>query len=106
MCYTPTSNEESVQEYHKTVAKSYLDKFEKFIGNSKFLSGNDHMSHADVFLFDLLDQMLVIIPNLLENHKNLQKFYQTFNEMEEVKSFRKDSKYIDRPLNNPHSKIN
>eukprot|EP01080_Neovahlkampfia_damariscottae_P004927 gene4927-8524_t len=105
LCYNPNSNEDSKDSYFQKEAPVYLDKFERFLGERKYFAG-DSMSHADIFLFDLLDQMMCVHPKLLENHKNLQRFYNQFNEMEQVQAFRKDSNYIAAPLNNPHAKVN
>eukprot|EP01080_Neovahlkampfia_damariscottae_P008901 gene8901-849_t len=102
MVYDPKTDEKAKVEYFENIAPVYLTKFEKFLGNQKYLSG-DSMSHADVFLFDLLDQLMCIYPKLLENHKSLQSFYKQFNEMEQVIEFRKDPKFVISPLNNPHA---
>jgi glutathionyl-hydroquinone reductase len=100
MCYDQQTTEEIKDKYFETTAATYLKKFEAFLEKTKFLSG-DQMTHADVYLFDILDQMLAVYPDLLKNTKRVAEFYKTFDEMEQVKAFRKDSRFIERPLNNP-----
>jgi glutathionyl-hydroquinone reductase len=102
MCYDQNTTEEIKDKYFETTAAVYLKKFETFLEKTKFLSG-DQMTHADVYLFDLLDQMLAVYPKLLKNFKRLSEFYNIFDGMEQVQTFRKDERYIARPLNNPLS---
>jgi glutathionyl-hydroquinone reductase len=102
MCYDQNTTEEIKDKYFETTGAMYLKKFETFLEKTKFLSG-DQMTHADVYLFDLLDQMLAVYPSLLKGFNRLSEFYKTFDEMEQVKAFRKDERFVERPLNNPLS---
>ncbi|CAL4069478.1 unnamed protein product [Meganyctiphanes norvegica] len=81
-----------------------MKQFNKFIGKNKWLAGNT-LTFPDFILFELLDQHLHLVPDLLKDHNNLSNFMDNFRQLEKIKAFMASPSYKKRPLNGAMAKF-
>jgi len=79
--------------------KSSLEPFEAFLGDNKWLAG-ENLTWADFILWELLDQYLLFKPGCLSELPKLAAYHQRFKDEPKIKKFMKSPKFFKGPCNN------
>lgn len=66
--------------------KKHLDMLSKYLGQKKYLLGND-IKYVDFILFDLLDNHMHFLPNVLKPYQNLADYHKRMMELKGIKDF-------------------
>lgn len=81
-----------------------LKLFSTFLGEQPWYAG-DNITFVDFIMYELIDQHLLLEPNLLKDYKNLADFQKRFEELEPIKKYMTSSQFMKSPLNNKMAKF-
>jgi len=81
-----------------------IKQFADFLGTNKWLAG-ENLTFPDFIFFELLDQHLLLVGDLLKDHKNLQDYMQHFKDLEPIKAYWASDRYKKLPINNKMAKF-
>jgi len=84
--------------YAENIKKS-LEPFEAFLGDHKWLAG-ENLTWADFILFEMLDQHLLFKPGCLADLPKLTAYHQRFKDEPKIKKFMESPKFFTGPCNN------
>ena len=101
LCYGKYPEEKDDYLQNKLPKKFKL--LNKFLENKKFVCG-DNISYADFDLYYAIFANLKLDDKWIKNYENLEKFYNTMNELEGIKRWNK-TEYSKLPLNNTVAKF-
>ena len=77
---------------------SHLKGFEAFI-KGDWLLGDD-LSVADVVLYELADQIGLMVPGILEGYPKVAALLTRFEALPKIAEYRASPRYLRRPINN------
>jgi glutathione S-transferase P len=89
------------EEYIKTLP-SHLSTFEKFLGENKGGNGffvGDKISFADYNIFDLLDDLVVLAPTILDGFPKLKGFHSRIASRDKIAKYRSTDAFKKLPVN-------
>jgi len=96
LCYNPKFAE--LRDGYKSALPDKLKGFEKFLGDKKWLVGNE-LSFPDFHLYEMLDQHLIFDPSCLDEFPKLKAYKARFEAIPQIRAFKDDPKN-DLPMNN------
>jgi len=102
LVYNPANKsnfEELKANFFKDEYSRYLQDFEDFIGNKKFIMG-ENITIADFVVYEILDVAQIMFPTCLNSAPNLKKYTATIEAIDQIAQYVKTSRYIKRPINN------
>jgi len=102
ICYQDAF-EEKLKNVIATVLPDFAAKFEKFLGNNKFLLGNK-VTYVDFQFYTLLDQAN-IMTKFLGNHAKLSAYHANIRNLPGIKEYLSSSRFFARPINNLMAKF-
>ena len=88
--------ETSKQDYEKALPAK-LDQFESFLADKSWLAG-DKLTFVDFAFCETLDRHVMMYPACLDNHKNLKRYFETFQNLEPIKDYHQSSRFKKYPL--------
>ncbi|XP_046839861.1 glutathione S-transferase Mu 1-like [Xenia sp. Carnegie-2017] len=100
LCYS-SDFDKLVDGYKKNVVEK-LDRFEKFLGDKKYLAG-EKVTYPDFMLYEMLDQHKIFDKKLVEPFKKLMQYCDTIEAIPQIAEYKKSNKFQERPLNNPRA---
>jgi len=82
-----------------TVIPEFLGRFERFLGDNKFLVGNK-LSFVDFLFYEFLDQANIYVPGCFTNYARINKFHAMFRSIPQIRDYLASDRHFARPLNN------
>lgn len=101
LCYATFDTQKD--EYLKGLVAT-LKQFSDFLGTNKWLAG-ENITFPDFIFFELLAQHLLLVGDLLKDHKNLQDYMQHFKDLEPIKAYWASDRFKKLPINNKMAKF-
>eukprot|EP00092_Neocalanus_flemingeri_P004998 GFUD01005374.1.p1 GENE.GFUD01005374.1~~GFUD01005374.1.p1 ORF type:complete len:230 (-),score=49.64 GFUD01005374.1:77-733(-) len=81
-----------------------LESFSKFLGPKPWFVGQK-ITFVDFPMYELLDQLRLMIPNCLTNYPKLIQFLERFEKLPKIAAYMKSPRYMAAPINNKHAKF-
>jgi glutathione S-transferase len=92
---------EALAHFAAKTVPHYFGQFEAFfVRNKSKWSAGQSLTIADMFLFEMLDQSMLMVPGCLDGYTSLKQFVGNFAALPAIVAYRASPHYIDRPLNN------
>ncbi|XP_046839864.1 glutathione S-transferase Mu 1-like [Xenia sp. Carnegie-2017] len=98
VCYS-SEFDKLVDSYKKKVVEK-LDRFEKFLGSKKYVSG-DKLTYPDFMFYETLDSLKILDKSIVEPFKKLMEFCERIEAIPQIAKYRKSNKFQERPINDP-----
>lgn len=89
------SYEKIRDEVLSTKCEPKLAQFNKFMGKKAFLHG--YITYVDFLLYQALDMLCMMKPDILSKYDNLKKFQRKFAEQNFMQDYIKSSRYVKKP---------
>lgn len=102
LCYNPDFD--TLKENYLKNLPAQLGQFSQFLGDNKWLAG-DNITIVDFIFYEMLDQHLLLVSDCLDSFPNLKSYHERFRSLEKIQSYMQSSKFLARPLNNKMAKF-
>ncbi|CAG0898489.1 unnamed protein product [Cyprideis torosa] len=93
-------NDDNKKDFLNNSLPGKMKLLENFMNGKKFVLG-DKVSYADFFLWETIDHLLFLTPDLLKEYPNMKTFYDAIASRPKMKSYMESDKFIKFPLNGP-----
>jgi len=94
--------ENSKEAYFKNLATS-LKSLEEFLGKNKWSAG-DKLTYVDFIICESLDHHEMMVPGCLSCSPNVQKYYQAFEALPQIVSYKKSGRFQKWPVSGGSAK--
>lgn len=92
LCYGSKDFENDKVKYRDERLAPVLQQLEKVLGSRKYAVGNS-LTYSDFVLFERLDLITIMFPDVLNEYPNLKKYHQSIANLKGVKEFRESSRF-------------
>ncbi|XP_062522402.1 glutathione S-transferase Mu 4-like [Corticium candelabrum] len=108
LCYNKTGAStdkwEELKAAYISKLPATLKSFSDFIGDQKWLAGNN-LTFPDFHFYEMLSQHSIIFPGCLDGFPALQSYVARFEKLPAIKAYRASSSFLERPINNSAARL-
>jgi len=101
LCYS-SQYEALVEKYFEDMATK-LEKFENYLLKHEWLGGDD-LTYVDFAFAEILNQMVMMRPSLLDKHKKVGDYLKKFDSLKPIAAYRSSDRFRRFPCNNKMAK--
>lgn len=101
VCYNPGFADK--RESMKASQLIKLKQFEDYLGDKKFLTG-DEISHVDFAFYETLAHHQLLFPDIFAKFPKIQSYVTRFECLEKISAYLKSDRFKKFPINNPMAK--